>query len=318
MIIPYELAIETVSACNARCPYCARTYLGHSAGVMSLDVYKKILVDAYASGVRSLRLWVWGEPTLNKNLVLFAALAHKVGFTVALSSNGQLFDKYLEVLRYVHEVRFSVDGWDQQSYARHRVGLDFFTVMQCIRKAHAFKTEHALPVVLSIGTVSAKNIDVGTFLDTWFSDGKTCDRVQFLGMSPYTIFNAKNKQFEMKFNEAWRDQYFLGERLPDSAFSALFRCDYLYRVMVVGVNGDMCLCCNDMHAEVCNTNVLTCGIVNAYNSSVIQSVRDMHSRGDYTMCNGCTMFFDNAKEWNAFQRKIAEEATIRGIQDSVS
>ena len=68
--LPTRISIETGNICNLKCPLCptGRKDPGPSRGFMAFEDYKKI-IDELSRDLILVRLYNWGEPLLNKNLL---------------------------------------------------------------------------------------------------------------------------------------------------------------------------------------------------------------------------------------------------------
>ena len=71
---------------------CYTTYMkDHFKGIMKMDLYKKIIDEAAANNVYSIKLSWRGEPLLNPNLVEMIKYAKKKGIKdVAFLTNAEL------------------------------------------------------------------------------------------------------------------------------------------------------------------------------------------------------------------------------------
>ena len=85
---PPRISIETGNICNLRCPLCptGQRNPGVMRGFMALDDFKKV-VDEIGSYLILLRLYNWGEPLLNKDLLSMIHYAVRKGISTTISSN---------------------------------------------------------------------------------------------------------------------------------------------------------------------------------------------------------------------------------------
>jgi len=58
------ISIETILNCNARCIMCAHAYK-QLMGVMSMDLFKKIIKDCRSLSIKDVGLSVYGEPLMD-------------------------------------------------------------------------------------------------------------------------------------------------------------------------------------------------------------------------------------------------------------
>lgn len=89
---PSHIDIEAASACQMRCPMCYTTYLPDELkGLMKWDLYTRIIDEAAARRVYSVKLSWRGEPLLNKRLVDMVKYAKDRGIKeVAFLTNAEL------------------------------------------------------------------------------------------------------------------------------------------------------------------------------------------------------------------------------------
>ena len=88
---PKHIDIETSSACQMKCPMCARHLMDNIlTGNMDFDLYKRIVDECTREKVYSIKLSWRGEPLLNPKIVEMVTYAKKMGIpNVAFLSNGE-------------------------------------------------------------------------------------------------------------------------------------------------------------------------------------------------------------------------------------
>jgi radical SAM protein with 4Fe4S-binding SPASM domain len=131
--IPTRISIETGNICNLRCPLCptGRQEKGPARGFMALENYKKI-IDELASNLLLVRLYNWGEPLLNKNILPMITYAFEKGTGVTISTNLNILDPQTaaELMRSgLQKIFVSCDGISDETYNSYHVGGDFSRVM---------------------------------------------------------------------------------------------------------------------------------------------------------------------------------------------
>ncbi len=142
---PTKITVESGNVCNLRCPLCPTGQLDKSAskGMMPLATFEKIL-DELARDLITIRLYNWGEPLLNKDIVRMCQLAYDRGVSVKLSSHlNDLTPELAEGLlrARVKKIYVSADGATPESYAIYRRGGDFERVLANIRMLVAKQRE---------------------------------------------------------------------------------------------------------------------------------------------------------------------------------
>lgn len=132
---PTTLSIEITNICNAKCWFCPQPLSTRKKGYMDFSLYCRIMdeVSLNARKVKSIALFMDGEPTLHKELLKFLSYAHELEIeNIYLSSNMEFFSPQLtnsildanlgKTLQYVI---CSLDGATEQTYSKNRIGVDF-------------------------------------------------------------------------------------------------------------------------------------------------------------------------------------------------
>ncbi len=89
-----HLRISLTNRCNLDCFYCHREGNGDSAGEMDTAKVKRVLDEARASGIRTIK-FTGGEPLLRSDLFEIIGHSRSLGFSdISLTTNGTLLDEY--------------------------------------------------------------------------------------------------------------------------------------------------------------------------------------------------------------------------------
>src|SRR5688572_17077105 len=90
-VLPEIVQIESTNICNAKCVFCPRDEMHRRQGVMSLDLFKKIVDECAALGITHVRVHNYGEPFLDRHLTEKVRYAKAQGNKeVGMISNGSL------------------------------------------------------------------------------------------------------------------------------------------------------------------------------------------------------------------------------------
>ena len=68
-ILPEIVQIESTNICNAKCVFCPRDEMHRRQGVMSFDLFKKIVDECAELGITHVRVHNYGEPFIDRRLV---------------------------------------------------------------------------------------------------------------------------------------------------------------------------------------------------------------------------------------------------------
>ena len=134
---PTKITVESGNVCNLRCPLCPTGQGDRSSakGLLPYETFEKIL-DQVGKDLTTIRLYNWGEPLLNKELVRMCQLAYDRRVSVKISSHlNDLTPELAEGLlaAKVKKIYISADGATPESYAVYRRGGDFHKVVENVR-----------------------------------------------------------------------------------------------------------------------------------------------------------------------------------------
>jgi radical SAM protein with 4Fe4S-binding SPASM domain len=142
---PTKITVESGNVCNLRCPLCPTGQLDKSAtkGMLPYATFEKLL-DQLGRDLITIRLYNWGEPLLNRDLVRMCELAYARRVSVKISSHlNDLTPELAEGLlrAKVKKIYISADGATPESYAVYRRGGDWKKVMDNVRMLVAKRRE---------------------------------------------------------------------------------------------------------------------------------------------------------------------------------
>jgi radical SAM protein with 4Fe4S-binding SPASM domain len=142
---PYKMVIDASDVCSLHCVFCP-TGQGRrkaSASMLSLPNFK-IILDKLGNHLLNIDFFNWGEPLLNKDIYRLVRHAKTYGITCAISTNFNTFEKTGPrdmVLSGLDFLDISLDGVNQESYEKYRVGGDFNKVIENIKSLVKTKKE---------------------------------------------------------------------------------------------------------------------------------------------------------------------------------
>jgi len=141
-----EIRFEVTNKCNARCIMCPREKMTRAQGILTLELYKKVLDEAHTMGANVVSLENYGETFIDPFFLERAMYAKSKRMQVYTITNGSLLTNELadKLLPYIDKIRFSVYGTTQEIYEKIHIGLRFDEVMSnidyMIRKKKASNT----------------------------------------------------------------------------------------------------------------------------------------------------------------------------------
>ena len=178
---PTHLEIESASACQMRCPMCYTTYMDNNLkGIMKLDLFVKIVDEAVARGVYSIKLSWRGEALLNKNIVRMVRYAKEKGIPdVAFLSNAERLTPELSeelIDAGLDWISFSFDGF-KETYDVIRAPAKFEETVQRIRMLREKRdAKHSQKPLIRVQSIySAIKHDPDGFKQIWDNVADSCN-----------------------------------------------------------------------------------------------------------------------------------------------
>jgi len=275
--IPTHLIIEPVSACNLRCIMCYQidesfTDNKEFMGKMSLDLFKKIIDDAHAIGVKAITLTGRGEPTLHPQLGEMLEYCSGKFYELKMNTNATLLNEKLihKILKSgINDIVFSVDSHEKKQYESIRIRGIF---------------EHVL-----------KNIKLFKKIKENYPDSRCSTRIS--GM----IVNKEQNAEEIKnFWEPYVDNVILfhAQQRWDTynnpiEISGKNPCEFLWGEMYVWYDGKCNPCDVDYKSELEVGNINKNNIKEIWNGELYKNLRSSHLSGKRSECFPC----DRCSNW---------------------
>jgi radical SAM protein with 4Fe4S-binding SPASM domain len=298
---PVIAHIEPTSLCNLHCPLCpsGNGQLNRQRTKLDFDQFKMI-IDKLPQTVRMILLWNQGEPFLVKDLVKMIEYAKHRQKYVVTSTNGHFFRNSEEartiITSGIDEIIISVDGIDQESYAKYRIGGKIDRVFEGVKILADAKQELGtsqpclhLQFILMKHNLSQKNqmIKIGKEIGADKLSFKTLqvtnweNGAEFLPDDPkFTRYekgpsNGKYKTRKRKF-------------FPND-------CLRLWFSLVVNCDGNVSPCCFDKDGEFKLGNILEQPFDSIWQGSAYHNFRQriLNNRYDLEMCRDCTEGLQN-------------------------
>lgn len=289
--MPISYSIEPTNHCNLKCPECpsGTGSLTRPLGLLNLKDFQRWIDQIKDTGFY-VQLFFQGEPYINKHLPEMIKYAQAKSVYISISTNGHFINEKNidQILQNAPDkLIYSVDGLDEESYQKYRVGGTFKQADEglrlLIRKRNELKqkkpfiefqfivmkqNEHQLEEVKKY----CKDVGVDKLVFKTMQISSYENAVKFLPSNPkYRRYKIEDGSFELK------------NKMKNHCFA-------LWRTSVITWDGKVVPCCFDKDAEY------TLGILNGksfydiwtseqYNN-FRQSVLD--NRQGNKICTNCT------------------------------
>jgi radical SAM protein with 4Fe4S-binding SPASM domain len=270
---PSHLDIETASACQMKCPMCWTTYMDNSKkGIMSFDLYKRIIDEAVKNKVYSVKLSWRGEPMLNKNLIQMIRYAKESGIhEVAMLSNGERMTPKLGE-EIVHSgldwISFSFDGM-KDTYDVIRAPAKFEETVERIRLIRQYRDRigSKKPLIRVQSLLSVIRDRADEFLDIW--EG-IADKVNFI--------SDQSRDFEVS----------------ELAHDPNYSCPTMYQRMSINHEGLVHQCISDYNGTMILGNVKEQSLYQIWHGEQYRKLRQWFTEHTALKnCQACRVCTDN-------------------------
>ncbi len=142
---PWSIAIEPTTSCNLRCPECPSGLRSFTrpTGMLQKENFENLLKEI-SPDLGYLTFYFQGEPFLNPGFLEMVKTAAGMGIYTSTSTNAHYLKEDVAratVLSGLHRIIISLDGTDQDTYEKYRIGGDLEKVMEGTRNLVRAKRE---------------------------------------------------------------------------------------------------------------------------------------------------------------------------------
>ena len=294
LITPCHVQVETVHGlCTGRCVMCSRSQWTRKRGVMSNDMFARIMqgLRPHRDRIRYVSLHFCGEPLLDKGIADKVRIAKGMGFRgTGFATNCTELDELTAkaVLEAgLDTIICSIDGLTKQTHESIRVGINFEKVVANVKTFLRLRRQHGRTrVMIRFIRQPANSDEWPDFQRYWAKelDPDIGDEVAAFDVHNWggTTQNADS-----------------GDPPPIPELDGRI-CDDVFRRMVVYSTGDVGLCCADHNGFFKLGNVLESDCIEIYNNKTFRHYRQMMRAGrilDLQHCRACTIPLSRER-WN--------------------
>src|SRR4051812_26378010 len=171
--MPEIVQIESTNICNAKCVFCPRDDMHRRQGVMSVELFRKIVDECATLGITHVRMHNYGEALLDRKLVEKVHYAKQRGIReVGMISNGSLITE--KVARGMIEagldaINISVDASGKEVFEATRLGLNYDKVIANIERLVRLRGESGKrrPKLILSFVRQNNSTDEHAFIEHW-------------------------------------------------------------------------------------------------------------------------------------------------------
>lgn len=257
---PIHLEIESTNRCNLSCVMCPHRIMTRKQEDMSMETFNKIIDQCKNYEVRSSYIHMIGEPILNSNIVEMINKLDSCGIHTSISTNGMLLSalKIKQLLTSsLRELVLCLDGLDQETYNKYRIGGNFSLVKRNIDNCILFKK-------LYLNEVKADLV------------------VQIIRMTEnkhqFKIFKEYYEKKLKGIGRVWIKEFsrfagYVPEVSDVPVAPRRFKCSKLRTHLAIQSNGDFVICCRDFDGITKIGNIYEMTIYDAWHSVQYNSYR---------------------------------------------
>lgn len=143
--LPFAIDIEPTTSCNLRCPECPSGLreFQRPTGMLKEPLFKKI-INQTKKHISYLTFYFQGEPYLNPQFHAMVKYAHENKIYSTTSTNGHYLDDKnakATILAGLDRLIISIDGMNQETYEKYRIGGDLKKVIEGTKNILKWKKE---------------------------------------------------------------------------------------------------------------------------------------------------------------------------------
>ena len=275
---PQTLIIEATNICSLRCRCCPNgnvDTVGRTKGVMSREVFDKI-VENIDIHLKSVCLYLHGEPFLCKDLVYFVQRLKERKITAVIYSNGYNID--MNLLEQILQLRntlfhFSMDVSSKEHYEEIRYPGKYEIAVNCLEKINKMFAKYNSRYEISI----INNV----------SNHHTSERKALELFEKYS--NLSKVSVNSKF--PWPRYFYMGDLSGRIDIKDCF-CKESVSQLAIAWNGDALFCSYDYNGELVVGSMLDTKLSKLYNSETSMKYRKLHFMGrrmKIPLCKECVL-----------------------------
>jgi MoaA/NifB/PqqE/SkfB family radical SAM enzyme len=141
---PAKITIEFNNYCNFQCTHCHRYVVNENRleGELDFDLFKNIITELSKHPATILKIGGWGEPVLHPKFKEMMVYCSERNVRTYLFTNGTIFKKFTstELMNFSSTILvISMDGFDQESYEKIRVGGNYHELRKEIEEFYHYR-----------------------------------------------------------------------------------------------------------------------------------------------------------------------------------
>ena len=275
-VLPEIVQIESTNICNAKCVFCPRDEMHRRQGIMSFELFTKIVDECAELGITHVRVHNYGEPFVDRKLVEKVRYAKQRGIAeVGMISNGSLITEAVArgmIDAGLDAINISVDASGKDVFESTRIGLKYDKVIANIERLVRIRAESGRrrPKLILSFVRQNNSADEQAFIEHW---RKIADKIHITDLHNWG--GTLHQQSDVNY-PCYR---------PWLTFTVLW-------------DGRVSLCCADFDGHTILGDMTTSSIKEIWNNDLYRSVRREHlESGGPDVCRACDLPRKDSPLW---------------------
>jgi MoaA/NifB/PqqE/SkfB family radical SAM enzyme len=275
-VLPEIVQIESTNICNAKCVFCPRDEMHRRQGIMSMDLFTKIVDECVELGITHVRVHNYGEPFVDRKLVEKVRYAKERGIQeVGMISNGSLITEAVAqgmVDAGLDAINISVDASGKDVFESTRIGLKYDKVIANIERLVRIRgaSGKRRPKLILSFVRQNNSADEQAFIEHW---RRIADKIHITDLHNWG--GTLHQQSDVNY-PCYR---------PWLTFTVLW-------------DGRVSLCCADFDGHTILGDMNTSSIREIWNNDLYRAVRREHlESGGPDVCRACDLPRKDSPLW---------------------
>jgi sulfatase maturation enzyme AslB (radical SAM superfamily) len=274
--MPDIVQIESTNICNAKCVFCPRDEMLRRQGIMTVELFRKIVDECAELGITHVRMHNYGEAFMDRKLVEKVRYAKQKGIReVGMISNGSLITEPVArgmIDAGLDAINISVDASGKEVFESTRIGLKYDKVIANIERLVRLRGESGKrrPKLILSFVRQNNSADEQAFIEHWKS---IADKIHVTDLHNWA--GTLNTQSDVNY-PCYR---------PWLTFTVLW-------------DGRVSLCCADFDGKTILGDLNTHSIAEVWNAEPYRKVRREHlESGGPDICRACDLPRKDSPLW---------------------
>lgn len=282
--LPRHIVVEATNRCNLRCPVCATSqHMNRPKEDFPLGLFDALLKQITWK-VTMLNFGYSGEPLLNKNLTEMIRRGSSRNIPCGFDTNGVLVAEYAKELvgAKTAYINIALDGLKQETLIRYRLGSDFKSIVEGIKKIVAVKAAaHAKLPRISIQFLAMKHNEHEITEIVKLARKLTVDELKIKTFNPDLGFWLSPAEKQKVIAS------FMPETLQLRRLQRKHLCMYPFTSPVILNNGDVSLCCLDFNGTHTCGNITENTLEKIWKGKAYIKLRSAVAQNKLALCKEC-------------------------------